>query len=507
MKKFSKNIKNLTLAISALTMISLVGCSIFTDPGELNMTANTMVSNELSESQTNKQTETTYTLAESTSSSTTIEHSTTPLVTKTSSKQTTVAPSTTVTESETQAPGTEVTTTVLESTTTVIKETEKIEPSTKLTTTLAPTTTVIKETENTKESTKATHSSQTTVQEVLASLSLEEKVAQLFILAPEKLSGEFYTFSENANNIYKQFPVGGFIIFGENLKSPTQLKQLNSDIYKSSIDRTGLPPILGIDEEGGLITRIARKPEFGVPNFDYMSNIGSTGNTNLARDAAFQIGSYLKPYHFNVNFAPAADVLSNPENTVLQGRSFGQNPVEVSQMVSAYVSGLRNSGLAACLKHFPGHGATAADTHKGMAVSYRTSEELYKIEIPPFRAGIDAGSEFVMIGHFSVPNYTGNDLPASLSPEIIKGLLRREMAYQGLVITDALAMQAIVSAYGSANAAVLAFNAGNDLLLMPENFKEAYSALLQSFRDGRSSVEQLNNSVSRIIQFKLTHGA
>lgn len=345
----------------------------------------------------------------------------------------------------------------------------------------------------------------TEAERILARLTLEQKIAQLFVIRPEDLTEETETFSAGAADLYRQYPVGGFILFGTNLSSPAQLQALSQKIYQSSEEVIGLPPILTVDEEGGYVARLAKIPAFGVPVFPTMAELGLQGDPGVVENAARTIGNYLKPYGFNLDFAPVADVLSNPDNQVVRERSFGSDPTLVATMVRAYVQGLTSTGLSATLKHFPGHGATTADTHTGAAVSYRTLAELRSIEFPPFIAGIAAGAEVVMVGHFSVPNYTGDDTPASLSAKVIHNLLRGELGFQGLVVSDALGMGAIIDVYGSAQAAVMAFQAGNDLLLMPANFLSAYQAMLTAVQNGTISVSRLDESVLRIIAFKLKH--
>ncbi len=325
------------------------------------------------------------------------------------------------------------------------------------------------------------------------------------MIRPEDLSGETVTFSARAAELYRQYPVGGFIVFGTNLTSPSQLKILSQNIYQSSEQAVGLPPIFTVDEEGGYVARLAKIQAFGVPSYPYMADLGGQGDLQQVENIARSIGNYLKPYGFNLDMAPVADVLSNPENQVVKERSFGSDPNLVASMVQAYVKGLTSTGLAATLKHFPGHGATTSDTHTGAAVSYRSLAELRSIEFPSFRAGIAAGAEVVMVGHFSVPNYTGDDTPASLSAKVIENLLRGEFGFQGLVISDALGMGAIIDAYGPAQAAVKAFQAGNDLLLMPANFLSAYQAMLAAVQNGTISEQRLDESVLRIIAFKLKH--
>ena len=210
----------------------------------------------------------------------------------------------------------------------------------------------------------------------------------------------------------------------------------------------------------------------------------------------------MKELNFNVDFAPVADVFSNPENTVIGDRAFGSDPELVSEMVSMTVKGLQSEGVLATLKHFPGHGDTAEDSHSGYASSYRSLEELERCDFLPFRAGIEVDAAFVMAGHISLPNVLNDQTPASLSYEIVTELLRKKMQFNGIIITDALNMGAISQHYSSGEAAVMAVDAGVDMLLMPADFYAAYEALLNAVQEGRISQERIDESVLRILQTK-----
>ena len=206
---------------------------------------------------------------------------------------------------------------------------------------------------------------------------------------------------------------------------------------------------------------------------------------------------------FNLDFAPVADVWSNPENTVVKRRSFGSDAAIVSNLALALSDGLTSQGVCSTFKHFPGHGATAGDTHEGYAYTSKTLEELRACELVPFQAAVDAGADFIMAGHISLPEILGDSTPASLSSEMLTGVLREEMGYDGIIVTDALNMGAVVQHYTSAEAAVKALQAGADLLLMPENFEEAYQGVLAAAEEGRISQERIDASVRKILEVKL----
>lgn len=206
----------------------------------------------------------------------------------------------------------------------------------------------------------------------------------------------------------------------------------------------------------------------------------------------------------NVDFAPVADVYSNPNNAVIGTRSFGTDANLVASMVEQEVLGLKEYHIAATLKHFPGHGDTAQDSHSGMALSYKTLEEIHSCELIPFQKGIDAGAEFVMMGHISYPNILNSDIPSSLSYTMVSEILRQEMGFEGIIITDGMNMGAIANRYNSASAAVQAVQAGVDMILMPNDFRAAYEGLLGAVREGTIEESRIDQSVQRILKEKIS---
>lgn len=342
--------------------------------------------------------------------------------------------------------------------------------------------------------------------QIVADMTLQEKVAQLFIVEPEDLTGSSKTvtkISSRLKNAYKQYPVGGFILKSEHITGKSQIKTLNEDLMSLGVSTAGIIPFLAVDEEGGTVARIASNSALGVKNVGNMSAIGATKDTGQAYSAGKYIGNYLIKYGFNVDFAPVADIWSNKSNTVIKYRSFGSSSTLVSNMVGKFVSGLRSTGVASTLKHFPGHGNTTEDSHLGMAVSNRTLSQLRKSELLPFKKGIARGSEFVMVGHISLPKITGNNTPATLSKKIVTNILRKELSYDGIIITDSMSMEAITDSYSSGEAAVLAIQAGCDMILTPDDFTEAYTAVLEAVQSGEISESRLDESVTRIVTLKL----
>ena len=339
----------------------------------------------------------------------------------------------------------------------------------------------------------------------LEEMTLEEKVAQLFIIQPEAILdvGTAVAAGDATREAIDKYPVGGFIYFGENLQSKEQTREMLHNVQAYSTERTGFPAFLSVDEEGGTVARVAGTGNFDVPDIGDMADIGAAGDVDAAKQVGEDIGSYLAELGFNLDFAPVADVLSNPENTVVRKRSFGSDPQLVSDMAIAVSDGLEEKGLLSAYKHFPGHGATSADTHKGYAYTDKTLEELEACELIPFQRCIAAGAKCIMAAHISAPKVTGDDTPTSLSKTMVTDILRGKMGYTGLVVTDAMNMGAITEEYTSGEAAVKALQAGVDIVLMPENFQEAYQGVLDAVADGTLTEERIDESVTRILTVKL----
>lgn len=341
--------------------------------------------------------------------------------------------------------------------------------------------------------------------EIVRQMTLEEKVAQIFFVRPEAITGvEIATVAgETTRDAYNLYPVGGIVYFAENIQGQEQIKTMLENTQNYAIERMGFPVFLGVDEEGGRVARIAGNPNFQVKKYTNMKSIGESGDAKRAYEVGKTISDYLKELGFNMDFAPVADVISNSSNQVIGDRSFGTDAALVGNMAVQEVKGFQDNGMSACLKHFPGHGGTEGDTHEGFAYTKKTLEELKTCELVPFAKGIEADVDFLMTAHISVPNVIGDDTPASMSSVIMTDLLRNEMGYKGIIITDAMDMGAIVNNYSSREAALAAFQAGADMLLMPANFQEAYEAIVDGVKGGNISMERLDASVERIVRLKL----
>lgn len=343
------------------------------------------------------------------------------------------------------------------------------------------------------------------VQQIVDSMSLEEKVAQLFLVQPEAIVdiGTATAAGDATKQAINKTPIGGFVYFSDNLQSEQQVQDMLRNVQKYSEDRIGLPAFLSVDEEGGTVARVASTGRFDVTDVGDMAKIGASGDVQQARQAGETIGSYLSELGFNLDFAPDADVLTNPDNTVVKKRSFGSDPRVVSDMSLAVAQGLAQHQVYSVYKHFPGHGATAGDTHQGYAYTDKTLDELKQSELIPFENAIQNNAAFIMAAHISATRVTGDDTPASLSKTMITDILRGQMGYDGIVVTDAMNMGAVTEQYTSAQAAVKALQAGADLVLMPEDFQEAYQGVLDAVKDGTLTEQRINESVTRIVKVKV----
>src|SRR6266566_9668552 len=328
------------------------------------------------------------------------------------------------------------------------------------------------------------------VDPILASLSTRQKVSQLVV---PWLAGSYAAFDDSAFQVATRWvdslQVGGIII---SVGSPFDIAAKLNALQR----RSHLPLLISADLEWGAAMRVV-----GATGFPPIMAAGATGDE---RDA-YTIGRIAalegRAVGIHVNFAPDADVNNNPLNPIINTRSFGEDPRTVGRLVGAYVRGLRENGMLATLKHFPGHGDTDADSHIGLPSIRVDYARLDSVELVPFRAGIDAGAQVVMSAHIAFPAFTG-DTPATLSAAMLTGVLRDSLKFKGLVVTDALQMGAIVAKYGAGEAAVRAFEAGSDLLLMPADPDSAIGSMLSAVVAGRVTTARLDSSVSRLLAIK-----
>ena len=343
----------------------------------------------------------------------------------------------------------------------------------------------------------------------LEAMTLEEKVGQLFMVTPgtlglpqikapmEALSQEQLTQMENAiREIFAKYPVGGIVQFAADLYSPEQITAYNALLQRAA----EIPLFLGIDEEGGTVARLANHSAFDLPQYQSAGAVGASGNPQDALKMGQTIGAYLGEYGFNMDFAPVADVNTNPNNPVIGNRSFSSDCNVAGQMAKAMAEGLEEQGIVPVFKHFPGHGDTAQDSHEEVAYSHKTLEELQACEFIPF-SGLTE-NQCVMVGHIALPEVTGDMTPATLSSEIVTGLLREKLGFRGLILTDSMVMEAITDNYSSAEASLLALEAGCQIILQPADFPSAFAGVVEAVEAGTFPEEQLNAVVLQILRFK-----
>ena len=356
----------------------------------------------------------------------------------------------------------------------------------------------------TQETPSAAAQSTQLAEQILSSMTLEEKLWQLFFVAPEALTGEkaVTESSEALQQALAEKPVGGVILFARNLISREQTMALLADVKSAS----RLAPFLGVDEEGGTVSRVGANSAMGVTQLRDMSVYGASGDASALYGDLYNLAQSLNTLGFNVDFAPVADVTTGSDENPMRLRSFSSDPERCASMVSVSVGALQDGGVAACLKHFPGYGTATADDHNGSVSLDRTLEQLEQTEFVPFSAGIGKGAYFVMVSHLSVPAVTGDDTPADLSEKLVTELLRNTLHFQNIVITDAHNMGSIAQNYTPAEAAVAALRAGVDMVLMPQDLQGAYDGVTKAIADGVLTEDRIDRSVLRILNVKIQLG-
>ena len=338
------------------------------------------------------------------------------------------------------------------------------------------------------------------IEETLEDMTTEEKIGQMIMMDfRSNADGTPMTeLSQEAAEEIAAYHLGGVILFAENLDTAEQTKTLTEKMQEAA----ALPLFIGIDEEGGIVSRLDKS---NIPHEEIPSAALMEGDTARAEEAGRTIGRELRELGINVDFAPVADIYTNPDNTVIGERAFGTDAQTVSDMAAAFAAGLAEEGILAAAKHFPGHGDTATDSHYGVAMAEQTLEELRAVEFLPFQRLIEEGIPFVMAGHITTPNATEDGLPASLSAQTL-ALLRQELGFEGIIITDAMNMGAITEAFSPAESAVMAVEAGADMVLMPADLEEAFRGLEEAVTSGEITEERLEESVRRILAEKYDAG-
>jgi beta-N-acetylhexosaminidase len=364
----------------------------------------------------------------------------------------------------------------------------------------------------------AAASSSDRIDQLIKRMTLQEKVGQLFVTyaygqtadtadPADVAHNEQELGVQNGKELIEKYHVGGVIYFAwsNNVANPEQIAGLSNGLQRVATSQpSGVPLLISTDQEQGVVTRV------GPPATQLPGNmaLGAGRSVPNAFDAAQITGTELRAIGINQDFAPVSDVNVNAQNPVIGVRSFGSDPSLVSDLVSASVDGFRSSNVAATAKHFPGHGDTATDSHYGVPIINHSRAEWERIDAPPFRAAISRGIDTIMTAHIVVPALDPSGVPATLSKPIITDILRGELGYDGVVITDALTMQGVRDSFGDDRIPVLALRAGVDQLLMPAPgmLDLEYNAVLDAVRSGELTEDRIDRSVHRVLQLKMSRG-
>lgn len=335
-------------------------------------------------------------------------------------------------------------------------------------------------------------------QTLLDGMTTQEKICQLLIVHPEALTGggTVTGMTDELAAALRAYPVGGLLLSAGNMTSGEQLAALTAALSNGC--KTA--PLISVDEEGGRVARLMNT--VGTTKLGSMYSYRAQG-TQGAHDNAQTIARDIAAYGFNTDFAPVADVWTNKRSNAIGDRAYSDDYDEAAELVAAAVKGFHDGGVICCLKHFPGHGSTATDSHNGAATVDKTLPQLRQEDLKPFMSGIAAGADMVMVGHLTVP--TMDDAPASVSRKIVTNLLRYDLGFRGVIVTDGLQMQALAQ-YIDGEKAVLALAAGNDMLLEISDVPGTVAAIEKALADGTLSRAALDESVLRILQLKLAHG-
>ncbi|WND37722.1 glycoside hydrolase family 3 protein [Streptomyces sp. BB1-1-1] len=348
---------------------------------------------------------------------------------------------------------------------------------------------------------------------IISRMSVEAKVGQLFVpyfYGTSATSPSQFDQDRNLRELgvrtvaelIAKYHIGGVIYFSgwaNNIQDPRQVADLTNGVQRASLSLpTPIPSLISIDQEHGANVRIGS----GATQLPGAMALGAGRSLSDARTAGRISGTELAALGIHQNFAPVADVNVNPANPIINVRSFGADAREVGRMVAAQVTGYQRAGVVACAKHFPGHGDTAQDSHTGLPVITHTREEWDRIDAPPFKAAIAAGVDSIMTAHLQVPALDPSNEPATLSPTILQGVLRDELGFDGVIVTDALNMQGVRTKYGDDRVPVLALKAGADQLLFPPDIDVAYNGVLAAVRGGEITEDRLDESVLRILRIK-----
>ncbi|WP_408893626.1 beta-N-acetylhexosaminidase [Paenibacillus taichungensis] len=334
----------------------------------------------------------------------------------------------------------------------------------------------------------------------LTQMTLREKIGQMLLCGfhGTEAAGEVDAF-------LRKYPIGGVIYFARNVESPEQVERLSSGLQRIAVDSGNVPLWISIDQEGGMVARITE----GIALMPGQMAIAAAGSIEDAYQAAYISGVELRSMGINMNFAPVLDVNNNAANPVIGVRSFGESPQSVAAYGVRSIAGVQDADISATAKHFPGHGDTDTDSHLDLPVIPHDRERVERVELIPFRAAIAAGVDAMMSAHIYFPALEPERLPVTLSRAVLSGLLRQELGYDGMIVTDCMEMDAIAANYGTVDAAVMAVEAGADLVLISHTAHlqaGAFEALLAAVQSGRISEARIDESVTRLLKYKAKRG-
>lgn len=333
---------------------------------------------------------------------------------------------------------------------------------------------------------------------IVQTMTLEERVGQLIHIG---ISGK--SMRRGIDSEIEKYHPGGVILFGNNLGDEKAVRRLNAELQESSLKHTGIPLMISIDQEGGRVVRLTH-----ITQFPAAMSVGQTGEAELARAVGFVTAKELEDFGFNIVLAPVLDINNNPGNPVINTRSYGSSTSTVNEMGLAYMEGVQQAGSIPVIKHFPGHGDTTVDSHHALPTISKTLEQLKQKELVPFQQAIAKNAPALMTAHILFPALD-RQYPATLSSTILQDLLRKELKFNGLIFTDAMEMKAIADRYEAGQSAVLAVQAGVDVLLLTAegpNTRRMFQALVEAVNKGEISEQRLNESVKRQIYWKLRTG-
>ncbi|WP_096202393.1 beta-N-acetylhexosaminidase [Bacillus sp. FJAT-45350] len=348
------------------------------------------------------------------------------------------------------------------------------------------------------------------IEKLMSYMTLEEKVGQMLMPDIRMYGGKNTTrMNPGTSKLVRDHYLGGIILFDKNIENTTQMATFTNELQKEVGD---IPLFISMDQEGGAVTRLSE-----ATHLPGNMALGATRSAQLSYEAGRVLGAELKALGVNLNFAPVLDVNNNPENPIIGIRSFGENPQLVGELGTNVMRGIQDEGVIATVKHFPGHGDTSVDSHLGLPVLNHSLERLRQVELLPFKQAFQHGVDMVMTAHITFPSIDDTivvskkdgsnvTLPATLSKKMLTDILRKDLQYNGVVVTDAFTMKAIADHFGEEEAVIKAIIAGADIILMPQDTPKAFQAIVESVKKGALSSDQIDESVERILTLKMDKG-